>query len=128
MIWTFFNKIPFTYRLVAGLALVLVLALAFQLSNCRNKRDEKNLDNLEKQQTISETTANIKEQEKTAQNANLREIEANRKQTENGFANVKKKDSSTYDSSAAEDRFCRRFPCDSTCYSWHQKHSEVGCD
>lgn len=40
--------------------------------------------------------------------------------------NTQLRDSSTFEGSSTE-RFCRRFPCDSTCIAWRKGRADIDC-
>lgn len=104
---------------VGGIVLLLVLSYVFCGGSGPDKTDQQIQSNIDQQKGANAVIGNlVTNQQKEVNNA------ANiTNQALGNFANSVNRDSSTFGGNST-DRFCERFPHDSTCVEWCQQHAD----
>jgi F0F1-type ATP synthase membrane subunit b/b' len=117
------------YAIVAlcSLGLLIFASLAFWVDSCRQNRLEKKIDRIESNITEAETISNVLTNQKENIKQEVDTIEVNKNAAKENINASIKRDSSTYDYREAEDKFCRRYPCDTSCQSWRERTGK-GCE
>ena len=117
------------YRLLAIIAgLFIVLIVIEQIGSCRQANEQKRIEKLNKEIIEQQTITNIKLAEQANIEVEVKDAKANTNQAGNNFNKSLKKDSSAFDSSAAEDKYCSRWCEDSSCRDWRLKHPGFTCN
>jgi septal ring factor EnvC (AmiA/AmiB activator) len=115
------NKWTGRARLIIYGSLLLILFCAFWIDSCRQNRTEKKIEKIEGNIKEQEVIANVLQNQKANLQAEVNATGNNANQARENFNQAANKDSSAYDASAAEDKFCRRYPCDTSCKEWREK-------
>jgi hypothetical protein len=118
------RKLFFAYWWILPLALVLILVLNYVFcgGSGPDKKDQQIQSNIDQQKGVNAVIGNlVTNQEQVVNNA-----ANNTNQAVNDFHNSVNRDSSTFGGNSTE-RFCQRFPCDSTCAEWRKQRPEIIC-
>ena len=109
-------------------ALVVVIVAGAMIDSCRQSSREKKIDQIEANITEKQVESRIL----TNQKANIAvEVETNENNSNIARAdldNSRRTDSGVFAGTDPEDKFCRKFCLDSTCFEWRKRHPDAVCN
>ncbi|MBK8810736.1 MAG: hypothetical protein IPN69_08405 [Acidobacteria bacterium] len=105
-------------------ALVLFIVIGGYIQSCRRDSLEKKIDRIEGNITEQNVIGNILANEKANINGEVNRSEQNTNNARRDLDNSRRTDSGVFTGNS-EDKFCRKFPNDSSCFEWRKRHPEV---
>lgn len=110
------------------LGLIVVVFVAVQIDGCRQRGLKRKLDRIDANITEQKTIGNVLENRKADINSEVNTHEQNSNNARNELDNSRRSDSGNFAAVNAEDKFCRRFCEDSTCFEWRRRNPGYVCN
>lgn len=113
-----------TFPIPAAVILVVVIVACVITQKCGSSESEleKRADESSEVAIEKQTEANVKSEQITNSQKELQTAEKNTNAAVKEKEKSNKKDSSEFDSQISEDRYCSRWPDDSSCAEWRKRN------
>lgn len=95
--------------------LLLIILIAGGIQSCSEGRTQKKIDDIKTNVTTGKVESNVMANE-------IKNNEKNTNIAANNFNNSVRTDSNRYTGANIDDKFCRRYPTDSTCADWRRRN------
>lgn len=105
----------------------LLVGIGAYVDGCRRESREKKIERIGANITEQQTVANVLANEKTEIREEVNRNETNSNTARRDFDSSRRTDSGAF-SGNAEDKFCRKFCSDSSCYEWRKRHPGYACN
>jgi hypothetical protein len=103
-----------------AIGIVLILALVGLFTLCGRDSRDKKAEQIKEQIIEDKVEANVIANQKEEIKVEVNNAQNNSNIAANNFNNVVRRDSNAYNGANATDKFCRRFPGDSSCAEWRR--------
>jgi len=109
--------------IVAASVFAVIILFGWMFGNCGDARNRNRLNEINADQSNINAGITVIEGQKTETKSEVKNAQQNSNNANAAFSNSVLRDSNNFDGNRAANRFCERFPADSTCKEWRRLHN-----
>jgi uncharacterized Fe-S center protein len=101
-------------------ALLLIIFISTSVNSCRENREQNKIEAVKTKIGEKQAESNVLSERKKSVEIEVKNANKNTNMSDTEFNNSKLRDSSVFTGTEAGNKFCERYPHDSTCTEWRR--------